>query len=141
MNEQEARTIAAQATGTLVAQYAEAVQLGNPGWDWVVVLALKVMPSSGTEDPYQVFSQTAEWNTATYMRPAVDFLKAYAIYSPSQKVTTLYIDNQPANTNTLHFDTMPTTKEVAAWVEIYLNGRLNSVLADMRANGITELTT
>ena len=139
MNEQEARTIAAQATGTLVAQYAEAVLLGNPGWDWVVVLALKALPGDGKETTHQVFTQKAEWNTATYKKRAVKFLNAYAIYSPSQKVATLYIDGKPANANTQHFQTIPTQKEVAAWVEIYLNARLNSILAEMRANGITEL--
>lgn len=136
MNEQEARTITAQATGTLVAQYAEAVQLGE---DWVVVMALNVSPSDGSEATHQVFTNEEVWRTATYMKHAMKFLNAYVIYSPSQKVAMLYIDGRPANTNTLHFDTIPRRKEIAAWVEIYLNGELNNVLADMYANGITEL--
>ena len=135
MNEQQARDIATQATGTLVAQYAEAVQLGE---DWVVVIATKAKPSDGTMPSHQVFGTRREWNATTYTRHAPQ-LNSYAIYSPAQGVAVLYIDDHPANTNALHFATIPTTKEVAAWVEIYLNRRLNSVLADMHANGITEL--
>ncbi len=108
MNEQEARTIAAQATGTLIAQYAEAVQLGE---NWVVVIATKAKASDNTMPSYQVFGSRMEWNAATYTRHA-SHLGAYALYSPSQQVAVLYIDNQPANTNTLHFQTMPTAKEV-----------------------------
>lgn len=135
MNEQQARDIATQATGTLVAQYAEAVQLGE---DWVVVVATKAKASDNTMPSYQVFGSRMEWNAATYTRHA-SHLGAYALYSPSQQVAVLYIDNQPANTNTQHFQTIPTQTEVAAWVKIYLNARLNNVLADMYANGITEL--
>lgn len=137
MNEQEARTITAQATSTLVANHAETVQLGK---DWVVVIATKAKTSDNTMPSYQVFGSRMEWNAATYTRHA-SHLGTYAIYSPSQQIAVLYIDNQHADTNTMHFQTMPTTKEVAAWATLYLNARLNSVLTAMHADGITELTT
>ena len=140
MNEQEARTIAAQATGTLVAQYAEAVQLGE---NWVVIMALNALPSDGTATTHQMFTNEEEWRTATYMQHP-EGTGAHAIYSPSQKIAVLYIDNKLANTNTLHFKTMPTRKEVTAWLDLYmnaLNARINIVLAAMYANGIAELAT